>query len=90
MKALQKQGRASVSMSAPNIRKIAQSLATETVEKQKEGFKKWAVMGDWDNPYISMSREFELRQLDIFKNMVEHGTSLSAAQMFWPWENICL
>jgi isoleucyl-tRNA synthetase len=56
-----------------SVRAAARELATRTVEEQKEGFKEWAVMGDWDNAYKTMDRGFEIRQLEVFKKMFEKG-----------------
>ncbi|KAF2703906.1 isoleucyl-tRNA synthetase [Pleomassaria siparia CBS 279.74] len=55
------------------VRVVARELATKTVEEQKSGFKEWAVMGDWDNAYKTMERDFEIRQLEVFKQMFEKG-----------------
>ncbi|KAF2793802.1 isoleucyl-tRNA synthetase [Melanomma pulvis-pyrius CBS 109.77] len=56
-----------------SVRAAARDLATSTVEEQKSGFKEWAVMGDWDNAYKTMERDFEIRQLEVFKQMFEKG-----------------
>lgn len=53
------------------IRDAARQLASRTVEEQKNAFRSWAVMGEWDAPYKTMDKEFELRQLAVFRNMVE-------------------
>ena len=55
------------------IRQAARQLAERTAEEQKAGFKQWAVMGNWDQAYRTMDREFELRQLKVFKEMVDEG-----------------
>ncbi|KIW07338.1 isoleucine-tRNA ligase [Verruconis gallopava] len=55
------------------VRQAARQLAERTVEEQKKGFKEWAVMGDWGNAYRTMDRDFEMRQLGIFKEMVDKG-----------------
>lgn len=62
-------------MAPTDIRTAARKLATDTIEQQKESFKAWAVMGDWDNAYKTMESGFEMRQLNIFKKMVERGTN---------------
>ncbi|KAI9703422.1 MAG: isoleucine-tRNA ligase [Bogoriella megaspora] len=56
-----------------SVRKAARGLAERTVEEQKQGFREWAVMGDWENAYKTMDKEFELKQLRVFKGMVEKG-----------------
>jgi isoleucyl-tRNA synthetase len=60
-------------ISAVEVRKAARKLATKTVEEQKQGFREWGVMGDWDNAYKTMDKGFEMRQLKVFKEMVERG-----------------
>lgn len=55
------------------IRDAARRLATATVEEQKKGFQQWGILGDWDNAYRTMDKDFEIAQLRIFKNMVEKG-----------------
>ncbi|QDS68983.1 hypothetical protein FKW77_009226 [Venturia effusa] len=60
-------------VSAVDIRKAARELAMTTIEEQKAGFREWGVMGDWDNAYQTMEKGFEMRQLNVFKGMVEKG-----------------
>ncbi|KAF2764590.1 isoleucyl-tRNA synthetase [Teratosphaeria nubilosa] len=60
-------------MSAPAVRKIARELAEATIERQKESFRGWGVMGDWDKPYKTLDKAFEIRQLDVFREMVRKG-----------------
>ena len=72
IKALQSQD-AHILMRPVKIRDAARQLATRTVEEQKQNFREWAVMGDWDNAWETMQREFELKQLGVFKDMVQKG-----------------
>lgn len=62
-----------IRMRPTEIRTAARNLATSTIEVQKKNFKDWAVMGDWDNAYKTMERGFVIRQLEMFKGMVEKG-----------------
>ncbi|KAF2437087.1 isoleucyl-tRNA synthetase [Tothia fuscella] len=55
------------------VRDAARELAEETIENQQKGFEEWAVMGDWDNAYQTMEKGFEMRQLGVFKEMVNRG-----------------
>jgi isoleucyl-tRNA synthetase len=41
-------------LSAPKIRQIARSFAEKTVLKQMDGFKGWAVIGDWEKRWCTM------------------------------------
>ncbi|EZF34377.1 Isoleucyl-tRNA synthetase [Trichophyton interdigitale] len=58
---------------AAQIRSAARQLAEKTVSQQMEGFRNWAIMGDWDNAYTTMNKDFERRQLAVFLEMVEKG-----------------
>jgi len=60
-------------VNASSIRTIARKLATETIEKQKASFRGWGVMGEWDKPYKTMDLDFEVEQLNVFKEMVRRG-----------------
>ncbi|KAK3069175.1 hypothetical protein LTS18_000409, partial [Coniosporium uncinatum] len=55
------------------IRDAARKLATRAVEEQKKGFREWAVMGDWEGAYKTMESGFEMRQLGVFREMVQKG-----------------
>jgi isoleucyl-tRNA synthetase len=65
------------SMSPIKIRRKASQLAGRTIEEQKKEFKSWGVMGEWDNPYKTMDRDFEIRQLGVFREMVKKGKTAS-------------
>jgi isoleucyl-tRNA synthetase len=73
IKALQAQKKDAAEVGPVGIRKLARQLATQAIEDQKDGFKEWAVMGDWDNAYKTMESGFEIRQLEVFKSMFENG-----------------
>lgn len=73
IKALQAQKKELEHADAVSVREAARELAAKTVEEQKKGFKEWAVMGDWDDAYKTMEKEFEIRQLNVFKDMFEKG-----------------
>ena len=78
LKALQKQKELGVSggtrqLDAIGVRKVARELAAKTVEEQKDGFRGWGIMADWKNAWTTMDKEFELGQLEVFKQMVTKG-----------------
>ena len=55
------------------FRKFCEEYAYDQIEKQKEQFKTLNVIGDWENPYITMANEFEAAQISVFAKMVEQG-----------------
>ncbi|KAK5171837.1 isoleucine-tRNA ligase [Saxophila tyrrhenica] len=71
-------------MSASGIRSVARKLASETIEKQRASFRGWGVMGEWDTPYKTMDLDFEVEQLNVFKEMVRRGlVSRDHRPVYW-------
>lgn len=46
-------------MSKLDIRKVCRRYAEKFVDIQREEFKRLGVLGDWDNPYLTMSYDYE-------------------------------
>src|ERR1051325_8835393 len=55
------------------MRKRCREYAASFVEKQKAQFKRLGVRGDWDNPYLTMSTDFEAKIVDVFGRLAEKG-----------------
>ena len=55
------------------VRQIARKLAETAVESQKNQFRSWGVMADWNNAWKTMDKDFELRQLFIFLALFGQG-----------------
>ncbi len=59
-------------MTPAKFRELCRAYAAEQVEKQKKDFIRLGVLGDWDNPYLTMDFKTEadiMRALgDIYKN----------------------
>ncbi|KAI5252103.1 isoleucyl-tRNA synthetase [Aureobasidium subglaciale] len=55
------------------IREAARKLATKTIAEQMSAFRSWGVMGEWEKPYKTMDADFEIKQLQVFKDMVAKG-----------------
>ncbi|KAL0086544.1 isoleucine--tRNA ligase [Phycomyces blakesleeanus] len=75
MKALEqirKEGK-EASLSATEIRRLARKKAVTEVENQKKDFMSWAVIGDWDNAYMTLTKDYEIRQLELFHDMIKKG-----------------
>lgn len=61
------------SMSASKFRNKCKEYALKQIDKQRADFKKLGVIGDWDNPYITLDPKFEAEQIRVFGTMVEKG-----------------
>ncbi len=55
------------------FRDTCRDFALGFVEKQTEGFKRLGVLGDWEEPYITLKPEYEARQIGVFGEMFKKG-----------------
>lgn len=60
-------------ISDAELRKLCEDFALSFVENQKAQFKRLGVLGEWDNPYLTLRHEFEARQIEIFGQMAQKG-----------------
>ncbi|MDI6602194.1 MAG: isoleucine--tRNA ligase [Thermoanaerobacteraceae bacterium] len=60
-------------VSPVEFRKMCKEYALEQIDIQRKEFKRLGVRGDWDNPYLTLSPEFEAKQIEIFGQMAEKG-----------------
>lgn len=54
-----KVGKPGVKVSASEFRQACREYAAKQVNGQREDFKRLGVLGDWDNPYLTMDFQFE-------------------------------
>ncbi len=71
LQALDKSQRAE--LTPVKLRKKAAAYAKKQVSNQMDGFKRWGIWGDWDNPYLTLDKEFEASQIKLFGEMVFKG-----------------
>ncbi|MCX7941298.1 MAG: isoleucine--tRNA ligase [Endomicrobia bacterium] len=55
------------------FRKKAKEYAQKYVEIQKEEFIRLGVFGDWNNPYLTMSPNYERNIINTFSSLVKEG-----------------
>ena len=55
------------------LRKKAAAFAKKQVSNQMDGFKRWGVWGDWEKPYLTLDKQFEASQIELFGEMVFKG-----------------
>ncbi len=60
-------------VSAVEFRKMCKDYAMEYIGTQMEQFKRLGVLGDYDNPYITLLPEFEGKQIEVFGKMATNG-----------------
>ncbi|MCU6702345.1 isoleucine--tRNA ligase [Muriventricola aceti] len=60
-------------MSVPEFRTACHDYAQKYVDIQREGFKRLGVVGDWENPYLTMDPGFEAEEVKVFGEMYKKG-----------------
>ena len=71
--AIQKLGYNRKEMKIADFRKLCYDYALEQVERQKKGFLSLGCIGDYDDPYITLQKVFEARQIEVFGKMAMDG-----------------
>ncbi|MCD7951260.1 MAG: isoleucine--tRNA ligase [Erysipelotrichaceae bacterium] len=71
--AIQKLGVNRKEMSTAEFRNKCYSYALEQVEKQKEQCIRVGTFADYDHPYLTLDKEFEANQIDVFAKMALDG-----------------
>lgn len=61
------------SMDKADFRALCEKYAYEQIEKQMQGFKELNVLADWEHPYITLQKEMEARQIEVFAEMAKKG-----------------
>ncbi len=60
-------------VSAAEIRRICKEFVKKYIDEQKEGFKRLGVIADFKKPYITLEKDYEAAQLEVFAKMVSKG-----------------
>lgn len=60
-------------LSAVEVRKAAKNHALQTIKSQTKAFKLFGVMGEWETPYRTLDKQYEINQLNLFKDMYANG-----------------
>ena len=68
-----KKGKAGQKISYTEFRQACRDYAAKQVEIQKQGFIRLGVLGDWDNPYLTMNYETEANIVRALGKIVANG-----------------
>ncbi|MEE1229954.1 MAG: class I tRNA ligase family protein, partial [Phascolarctobacterium sp.] len=55
------------------LRGKCHDFALNWIDIQREDFKRLGVLGDWDNPYVTLHHSFEAEQIRVFGTMANKG-----------------
>ena len=60
-------------LTTAQFREKCKEYALDFVDKQREQFKRLGVLGEWDDPYLTLKPAFEAKQVEIFGKIAEKG-----------------
>ena len=70
------------------FRQKCREYALKQVANQKEQIKRLGVMGDFDDPYLTLNKEFEVSQIEVFKNMALRGLIYKGLKpVYWSYSS---
>ncbi len=55
------------------LRKKAAAYALKQVDSQMSGFRRWGIWADWKHPYLTLQKEYEAQQINVFGSMALKG-----------------
>ena len=55
------------------LRQKATAFAKETVEKQSASFQRYSIIGDFENPYLTLQPQYKAAQIGVFGKMYKQG-----------------
>ncbi len=73
LKAMKKIGVENGAIPPLELRKHSREFAMTYVDSQRTQFKRLGVLGDFDDPYLTLKPEFEARQVEVFGEMAKKG-----------------
>jgi isoleucyl-tRNA synthetase len=79
-----KLGARKANMPAVAIRRACREHASQALKRQTRDFQRLGILGDWDNPYLTMSNHYEAETARLFARFVERGYVYKGARpVYW-------
>src|SRR3982751_6557053 len=76
--------RESRGLSPLEVRKKSEAFARKYIDLQRQQFKRLGVLGDWDNPYLTMDPKYEAVILRVFAEFIDKGLVYQSQKpVFW-------
>ena len=79
-------------MTTAQFRTKCREYAESYIEKMTGQFQRLGVLGEWENPYITLLPEFEAKQIEVFGKMAEKGLIYKGMKpVYWcPFDQMCI
>src|SRR3982751_5918463 len=79
-----KLGAKKANMTPLSIRRACREHAAGALKNQTRDFKRLGILGEWDNPYLTMSNHYEAETARMFGRFVERGYVYKGARpVYW-------
>jgi isoleucyl-tRNA synthetase len=79
-----KLGAKKANMPAVAIRRACREHASQALKRQTRDFQRLGILGEWDNPYLTMSNHYEAVTARLFGRFVERGYVYKGARpVYW-------
>ncbi|HEN4524439.1 TPA: isoleucine--tRNA ligase [Streptococcus agalactiae] len=67
---------------------MCRDYSLSQVDKQRDDFKRLGVSADWENPYITLTPDYEADQVRVFGAMADKGYIYRGAKpVYWSWSS---
>lgn len=63
----------SFEISVSELRALCREFVLGYINDQKNQFKRLGILAEWDNPYITLQKEYEAKQIEVFAEMACKG-----------------
>ena len=82
----QKKGKAGKDISEGEFRQLCREYAQGQINGQREEFKRLGLIGDWDNPYLTMNFQNEADSVRALAKIIERGHVYKGTKpVYWSW-----
>jgi isoleucyl-tRNA synthetase len=79
-----KLGAKKATMPPLSIRRVCREFAADALKRQTRDFQRLGILGEWDNPYSTMSDHYEAETARLFARFVERGFVYKGARpVYW-------
>ena len=79
-----KLGAKKANMPPLSIRRACREHATEALKRQTRDFQRLGILGEWDDPYLTMSNTYEAETARLFGSFIERGYVYKGARpVYW-------
>jgi isoleucyl-tRNA synthetase len=81
---LDKKGKKKTDLSVNSFRRACREHAAKSLKSQTRDFQRLGILGEWNNPYLTMSNHYEAETARLFATFIERGYVYKGARpVYW-------